>query len=330
MGLTYARMNSLLNNPGGARRASAALLCLALLALGVASSRAYSPAPFAEIHAQLTNDIAVLGALENPTRADRLLLRTVQRGSNVLTKVARPDGKTLRSLNSILGRRETYIPTLNTIASNLLTGFNAESAFVENLLQELPESPATTEVQAQFQVFGPIGAKLNAATTIPKFAGPYDAIKRRLDNILILANQATIVPFPADLLENSVYARINGISLKASQGSATDNVFEAVATETNVSLTVGGLVASGFNSARGLLFSIPSAPFGTYRYTIPNKAIFTNRTGVYSPEENNVAATNGAIFINATATEVYGSFSCSGPGFNITDGKFRITLSSQP
>jgi hypothetical protein len=330
MGLTYARMNLLLNNTGRARRASAALLCLALLALGVASSRAYSPAPFAAIRAQLTNDIAILGALENPTRADRQFLRAANRGSNVLTKITRTDGKTLRSLNSILGRRESYIPTINAIGSNLLTGFNAELAFVENLMLEMPDSPAATDAQAQFLLFEATGAKLNTTTNLARFAGRYDAAKRRLDDILIQASQALIVPFPADLLENSVYARINGISLKASQGSATDNVFEAVATETNVSLTVGGLAGNGINSARGILFSIPNAPFGTYRYPIPLTAVFTNRTGVYSPEESNVAATNGAIFINTTATEVYGSFSCSGPGFNITDGKFRITISSQP
>lgn len=330
MGLNNDCMNSLLNNLGRARRAAAALLCLTLLALGVASSHAYSPGHFAAIHTQLTNDIATLSALENPTRADRQLLRAVQRGNNVLMKVTNSDGKTLRSLISILDRRESYVPTIQTISSNLLTGFNSQYNFVDGLLLEMPDSPAATSVKAQFQVFGPTGTRLTTTTNIHKFAGRYDPAKRRLDDILILANQALIVPFPEDLLENSVSARINGISLKTSAGAASDNVFVAVSTETNVSFTVGGLVGSGINQARGILFSIPNAPFGAYRYVIPTAAVFTNRTGVYSPSEMNVAATNGAIFINVTATEVYGAFSCSGPGFNVTDGKFRVTISSQP
>lgn len=110
-------------------------------------------------------------------------------------------------------------------------------------------------------------------------------------------------------------------------------MFIAAVTETDISLTPGGWLRVGTDEnaiGRGILFSIPNAPLGAFRHAIPTAAVFTNRTGVYSPEENNAAATNGAIFINTTATEAYGVFSCSGPGFNVTDGKFRIAISSQP
>lgn len=316
---------------GGAQHARVALLGVVLLAWGVVSSQGYSTVQFSAVQSQLHNDIAALGSLPGPTRADRALLRVLQRGSNVLTKVSIADGKTLRSLHSILGRRDSYIATLGAIRSNLLTGFNAEQAFVENLLLELPESPEATAVKAQVAKFGPTGTKLNAATTIAKFSGQYDAAKRKLDDILIRASQALLVPYPSDLPSpNSVSAKINGVTFRTSSGSASDNVFTAVTTETNISLTLGALSNSGGAGPRGILFSIPNAALGAFRQAIPGAAVFTNRTGIYSPEESNVAATNGAIFINSTATEVYGSFSCSGPGFNITDGKFRITISSQP
>ena len=110
----------------------------------------------------------------------------------------------------------------------------------------------------------------------------------------------------------------------------TDNVFIATTNGTNLTLTLGGLSNSGTNGPRGILFSIPNAPPGAVRLAIPDAAVFTNRTGIYQPNQSNVAATNGSIFLNTTATEAYGTFSCSGPGFNITDGRFRITLSSQP
>ena len=55
-------------------------------------------------------------------------------------------------------------------------------------------------------------------------------------------------------------------------------------------------------------------------------ATLTNRTGIYLPTENSVAATSGSIFVSTTDTEVYGIFSCSGPGFTVTNGKFRVSI----
>lgn len=330
MRLNDERMKTVSKKLIGARRASVALLGVAWLALGVVSSHAYSPAHFSAVQTQLHADIAATAMLPAPTRHDRARLRVLQRGSNVLTKVSLADGKTLRSLNSVLGRQEMYFSTLGTIRSNLLTGFNAEQVFVGNLLLELPESPVAALVKAQFQKFSLTGARLNAATNVARFAGLYDGSKRQLDDLLIRANQASLIPFPAELLPNSVSAKINGISLRTTSYPGTDNVFIATTNGTNLTLTLGGLSNSGTNGPRGILFSIPNAPPGAVRLAIPDAAVFTNRTGIYQPNQSNVAATNGSIFLNTTATEAYGTFSCSGPGFNITDGRFRITLSSQP
>lgn len=330
MRLNDERMKTVSKKLIGARRASVALLGVAWLALGVVSSHAYSPAHFSAVQTQLHADIAATAMLPAPTRHDRARLRVLQRGSNVLTKVSLADGKTLRSLNSVLGRQEMYFSTLGTIRSNLLTGFNAEQVFVGNLLLELPESPVAALVKAQFQKFSLTGARLNAATNVARFAGLYDGSKRQLDDLLIRANQASLIPFPAELLPNSVSAKINGISLRTTSYPGTDIVFIATTSGTNLTLTLGGLSNSGTNGPRGILFSIPNAPPGAVRLAIPDAAVFTNRTGIYQPNQSNVAATNGSIFLNTTATEAYGTFSCSGPGFNITDGRFRITLSSQP
>jgi hypothetical protein len=307
-------MKTVLTSLGGAWRACVAAGCLAVLALGMSSSRAYTTGQFAGVQTQIHDDIAALGALPSPTRQERALLRALQRGSNALTKITVADGKMLRSLNSVLGRQTNYIPTLGAIRSSLLAGFNAEYAFVENFLPELPDSPAATVIKAQFQKFDATAAK-------------HDGAKRKLDDILFRASQAAVIPFPSDLSLNSVSAKIGSVNFRTSLGAASDNVFSAVATETNVSLTLGAIVNSGGTGPRGILFSIPNAALGAFRHAIPTAVDFTNRTGIYSPEETNTGATNGSVFINVTSTEVYGVFSCSGPGFNITDGKFRITLS---
>lgn len=193
------RLKMVLISLGGACRASAAFLGLLVLLLSVVTSHGYSTAQFITVQSQIQNDIGTLTLIPSPTRAERRLLRSYPRGDKVLTKTSTDDGKTLRSLNRALGRLEDYAPALGTSGSNLLTGFNAEQAFVENLLLELPESAEATAMQAQFQKFGPTGAKLNAATMLAKFAGRYDAAKRKLDGIFIRANQALLIPFPTSL-----------------------------------------------------------------------------------------------------------------------------------
>jgi hypothetical protein len=318
-----------LANNRDVRRASLGLcLCLALLVVPTVAS-AFTTTHFIGLQSQITADIATLSALENPTREQRNLLRCVNRSSGVLAKTSVSDGKTLRGLNSILGRDSAYIAPLTAAASNLLLTFNSEYAFVGTLLVELPPSPAATLVTTHYNALTPQVEKLNAAPNIAKFSALYDATMSRLEAVFAEANRALIVPFPSDISENSVKARINNVTFSASSGSASENAtgFNAVVTESNIVVTLHAV-----NSTRGIYFSVPNAQGGTFRYTIPQGAVFTNRTDInyFNGTETQVAATEGVIFISKTPTEVYGIFSCSGPGFNVTDGRFRITISSQP
>jgi hypothetical protein len=314
---------------GSARRASLILCLLLALVVGTAVAPAYTTVHFTSLQSQINNDIATLSDLENPNREQRNLLRCLNRASEVLTKTSVSDGKTLRGLNTILGRDAAYLSPLTTIASNLLLTFNSEYAFVGTLLVELPPSPAATVVMTHYHALAPQVEKLNAAPNIAKFSALYDSTKSRLDSVFAEANQALIVPFPADISTNSVKAKIDGVSFSASSGSASENAtgFNAVVTETNIIVTLHAV-----NSTRGIYFSVPNAQAGTFRYVIPESAVFTNRTDInyFNGTETQATATEGVIFISTTPTEVYGIFSCSGEGFTITGGRFRITISSQP
>jgi hypothetical protein len=314
------------NKRSGWRTFLKACLFLALMAPAIAS--AFTAIHFTGLQSQINNDIATLSALENRTREQRNLLRCLNRASDVLAKTSVSDGKTLRGLNSILGRDSAYIPPLTSVASNLLLTFNSEYAFVGTLLVELPPSPAAAAVAARYNALAPHVEKLNAAPNIAKFSALYDAAKSRLDAVFAEANQALIVPFPSDISTNSVKAKIDGISFSASSGSSSENGFNAILTETNIIVALNAV-----NSTRGIYFSVPNAQSGTFRYVIPQAATFTNVTGIdyfHPGAETLTGATEGVIFISSTPTEVYGIFSCSGPNFNVTDGRFRITISSQP
>lgn len=147
---------------------------------------------------------------------------------------------------------------------------------------------------------------------------------RRLDNVFFLANQALILPFPSDLEMDSLEATVittRPVTIKTSSGQGSDTIFRAIATETNISITVNAIAFP-----RGIYFSVPDVRSGTLRYEIPTAASFTNRTNIYLPSETNTGATYGAIFVSTTATEVYGSFECGGPGFTVVGGQFRITI----
>ncbi len=164
--------------------------------------------------------------------------------------------------------------------------------------------------------------------TWSKFSALYDAIRSRLDAVFAEANPALIVPFPSDISENSVKARINHVTFSASSGSSSENQFNAVVTESNIIVTLRAV-----DSSRGMRFSVPNAQPGTFRYEIPQAAEFINLTDLdffHPGTETQTAATEGVIFISTTPTEVFGIFSCSGPDFDVTFGRFRINISSQP
>lgn len=329
--LDVQRMKSDSTSTFDARRASLTLAALLVFAFSTVFSHALNTVSFAPVQAQLTSDIETLAAIENPTRAQRALLKSMGKGTNTLAKTSVNDGKALKSLNKLLRRNPDYSVALSTVASNLLFTYNVEYDFVGGtLLPELPPSPEATAVAARFAKLAPSAARLNAATNIAKFAGLYDSAKRKLDDVFFTANQLLNFPFPSDLQTNSVEATINGVKFRASSVSATANQtgFQAVATETNITIN---LAAVG-SIQRGIQFSVPNAQFGSFRYVIPTEATFVNRTNIdfFTGIGDDTSATEGAIFVGTTATEVYGIFMCSGPGFNVTDGRFRITISSQP
>lgn len=309
---------------GGRTRAGAwslaSWLCLVVIAVA-SESRAVTIPAFAPVHLQLTNDAATLSALTNPTPAQRALLKKVTKACGVTTNAVLADGKALGQLNTQLRKQAGYATPLNAVATNLVSLFNNEYNFVGQLLEELPPSSAADKVVEMFGSLNPITARLNANVSAGKTSGLYDAAKRRLDVVFNAASAALVIPFPDDLSSNSLSAKINNVSMRSGVGLASENVFSAENDGTKIALTVNAI-----DFPRGLLFSVPEVKFGTYRYRLTENASFTNRTGIYLPNENSVAASSGSLFISTTDTEVYGIFSCSGPGFTVTNGRFRVSI----
>jgi hypothetical protein len=315
---------------------SRALLALGLLlfaaTLAPTTASALSVLPFGPVRAQLTNEIATLESIPDPSNSDRNRLKKLNKANAVFSNSSLSDGKALRLLRNNLNRFVEYQPLLDGVASNLVAVYNNEYEFVGSLLPEMPPSPEATAVTAQYNGLAKMTARLNSIINASKTAAWYDSAKRRLDSVFARANEALIIPFPTDLVPNQVKARIdNGsgpISFGASAGSSDLNVFSAVRNGDTISLTI-----SAVESTRGILFSIPNVQLGTFRYEIPTEASFTNRTDfdffTDPPTATDVGATGGAIFASTTATEVFGIFECTGPNFTVITGRFRVDI-SQP
>ena len=278
---------------------------------------------FAPVQHQLTNDAAALSGLTNPTPAQRALLKKLVKACGLATNVTIADGKALGQLNTQLRKQVGYLAPLNAVATNLVSIFNHEYNFVGQLLEELPPSPGADQATSQFNALTPLSSRLNASVSAAKTSGLYDATKRRLDAVFNAASAALFIPFPDDLSSNSVSAKISNVSMRSGVGLASENVFSAVNDGKKIVLTVNAI-----DFPRGLLFSVPNVQSGTFRYRLTDAATLTNRTGVYLPTESSVAATSGSIFVSTTDTEVYGIFSCSGPGFTVTNGKFRVSVTA--
>lgn len=300
-------------------------LPVALLAFVPALSPALTPASFQPVRGQLTNEIALLSLISEPTRAERVRLNRLNRANDVLKNTAHPDGKALRLLNSHLQPLPTYKPALDATASNLVAVFNNEYNFIGGLILELPTTTAAEKAGAQYDRMARTAARLNQTIAVQRVGLLYDSSKARLDQLLFQVSEALIIPFPDDMVPNSVDAVVNGVNFSARTGLATENVFEARVTASNITINV-----SGIDLPRGVLFSIPNAQPGSFRYGFPDAASFVFRSELYTAGESSTAATSGAVYVSTTPTEVYGSFRCRGEGFEIKDGRFRITLSSAP
>ena len=325
-GIDLARMKLAAPLTGEMFRRPRILACVLLLVVTALPTLALTPVLFAPVREQLTNDIAVLSALPQPSLGQRLLLRKFNRAEAILDDSSKPDGRALLLLSLKLGRLPAYANALHTVASNLVAVFNNEYHFVGSIILELPTSSEAESVEARFADQARTRERLNNAITARRVGNLYDPAKRRLDNLLARATAGLIIPFPGDMLVNSVEAKVNGINFRTTVGLATENLFEAVVTSSNIMINL-----SAVDLPRGFVISVPNAQPGSFRYGFTDTASFVNRIGLYNlPSESSTAGTNGAIYVSTTATEAYGSFRCSGDGFQITDGRFRITLSSAP
>ncbi|HMJ91910.1 MAG TPA: hypothetical protein VK530_18945, partial [Candidatus Acidoferrum sp.] len=154
-----------------------ACIACALAFLGTgATARALTAVQFAPVHEALSNEVATLSAIENPTLQESKRLRTLLRASGVLTNTATADGKALRSLLNLLKSKSfpEYAPLLDETGSRLAQSYNTNFQFVVSLLPQLPDSSAKELAQKQLKALTPLAARLDDADRTAKIAALLD------------------------------------------------------------------------------------------------------------------------------------------------------------
>lgn len=316
----------------GWKKLTGVIALIALVAFTVTTANAATLSQFAPVADALTVEIAALQQVENPTSQQAQRLRTLSRAYASLLDSSNTDGQALRSLvNTLRGPAyASYAPLIDQSAANLLDSLNKNYAFVGSLISEIPNEQDAAAAQAQYNGVTTMVNKLNAADRTSKVAAQFDATRRRVNNVFVFISRVLTVAFPGDLSRNTVAASINGVSFRSSAALASDNVFQATVTESNIIISVSAVdgTTSSATERRGLSFSIPNVQSGTFSYAIPTAASLVYRTGVYSDSEVTTEATNGRIFVSSTGggDEVFGTFTASGPNFELIQGRFRINL----
>lgn len=311
------------------RFAAASALTFALI-IAASSAQALTTVQFAPVREALSNEIATLSSVPEPTSQDLKRLRTLSRAAGVLTNASTNDGKALRSLLSALSAKNfpDYAPLLDAAATNLVSSYNKRFGFAAAIIPELPDSPSATLAKKQLVALGKIVAKLNAADRSSKVAAQIDAANRKLEALLTTVASALIPIFPDDLSPNTISAKVNGVNVRVSRDHASDNIFIVTRTETNYTIYVKAVDGTmiGGTGGRALVLSLTNITEGTYRYLVPDQATIEYHTGVYSGNEVVTTATSGNVFISTQGNEIFGVFTAVGPDLTISYGRFRLDL----
>lgn len=314
-------------------RRLAIMACAVAFVTTISGARALTLVQFSDVRDALSNEIATLSVIENPSKQETKRLQILSRAAGVLTNSATDDGKALRSLLSTLKENQfpDYTPLLNATAEKLRHSYDTNFQFVVGLLPQLPESEHKALAQKQLKMLTPTSTKLIGADRASKVAILLDPARRRLDTLLGTMALALIPPFPQDLSRNTISARVNGINFRVSRDHATDNLFSVTATETNFTIycsAVDGTMSSE-TGGRGLILSVPNVLNGLTMYPVPDQAAVTFRTGVYSGTESATNAVSGAVFVSTQGAEIFGVFTANAPGLSITNGRFRLDLPTE-
>ena len=300
--------------------------CFALLAsvafLLAPPAGAASLLTFAPVFNQATNEIAFIEThfTNSPAQKERLA-RLKDARATVLDPELRDD-QALAALVKTLGAQIDYTANLDECAlrarSSVLNDYDALALRVD----DLPPSTRANNARNHFHTLSTdLAALLNAqhAAGISSLLAPFG---KRINTTSQMVARATKMPVPSIRL-NALKARVDGRPFASSgDGVHSPNLFE-ITSPGGLYLSVACRLVDG---SQVINFTLPVLTSEVRYEVAQGLAGLTYTPDAFVTNVVTVAATNGTFFVQRDRNEVYGLFSCVGPGFELKDGKFRIEL----
>ena len=298
-------------------------LLLAVLCL-LPGVRAASLQTFAPLYAPVTNDIAfILGHFDN-SFAQKQKLAALTRARSVMLDDTTPDEQALAALLKLLGSDAEFAAALDACGGNARGKVLARYDLFAALAAELPPSPRAGSAQSRFNSLAADRAALAAAPHAAGISALLSPFGRRLDVAARLVLRAQIMPRP-NVGRNALRAVVDGHAFISTRGGAhSPNAFN-VSAPGGLYYEVSGLVVDG---SMVINFSLPIVT-DQVRYEVASGlAALTYTPDVFATNAVRLAATNGTFFVQSDSRgrEIYGVFSCAGPGLEVKDGRFRIEI----
>jgi hypothetical protein len=296
------------------------LLCATVLL--VAESAAASLQVFATVYGQVTNDIAVIQSAFDGSSAQKQKLARLILSRDIVLDPLLTDEQALAKLVDVLGPEGDYAPLLDESANNARAAVLSRYAALGARIDLLPPSPKATRVRARYNDLTAAVASLNNAQHAGGISTQLAPFGRQVDSVSALVVKASVMPKPRVGL-NAVRASVNGESFTSSSGGAhSPNVFMVIS-PTQLYREVYCRVVDG---ARVITFTLPVVTTQARYEVSQGLATLTYTDDVFAPQPETIAATSGTFWVQSTAEEIYGIFSCSAPGLEVKEGKFRIQI----
>ena len=233
-----------------------------------------------------------------------------------------PDEQALARLVPLLSHDTNYTATLTDAAWAARAPILANYESLGQRVADLPPWSRATLARTRFASLANEHAALTNATNAVVIASLLPPFVAQLNITAKYEVRARLMPRPRTGL-NSLRGIVNGrrfISTGVGRNSA--NLFEVTApSDFYRAVTIRAVAGAGV-----IHLNLPVLT-EQVRYEIATGlANVTHSPDVFATNVVIMGATNGTLFVQTVRREVYGVFTCEGPGLTVTDGKFRLPL----
>lgn len=298
------------------------LALFALLFWSAAMVRAASLPVFEPLFLQVTNDIAFILENFDGSVPQKRTLALLTRARTAMLNDQLLDEQALASVVDLLDGNTNYTAALDQSAINaretVLGRYDALALHVA----DLPPSIRANRVREHFQNLANDHAALAGAQHAAGISSLLAPFGRRMKTTARLVTRAQIMPRPR-VSQNGVRAVVDGHRFNSSgNGPHSPNLFEVTAP--------GGLyytsLCRAVDETKVIYLTLPIIT-DQVRYEVADGlASVTYTPDIFATNIVTLAATNGTFFVQSDQKEIFGFFSCTGPGFQVKDGRFRIEI----